>query len=215
MRFEKGDKVVFIGDSITDCGRSRPLGEGLSSAFGDGWVRNVAALMNAVHPELRLRAVNMGTGGDTSRNLRDRWETDVLGLSPDWVSVMIGVNDVWRQFDMPQLVEAGVPLDEYKAILKGLVERTVPKVKGVILMTPFFLEPNRQDPMRARLDEYGQTVRDLAREHGLVLVDAQAAMDRFLRHHHSSFIGWDRVHVDATGNMILALEWLRAVGVEL
>jgi len=87
-------KIVFIGDSITDCGRTRPVGEGLFNALGNGYVSFIDAFLGATKPELRLRVVNMGCGGNTVRDLEGRWKADVLDLKPQYVSCMIGINDV-------------------------------------------------------------------------------------------------------------------------
>ncbi len=182
MKLNKNDKLVMIGDSITDCGRAQPVGEGLFEALGRGYVAQVDALLGSVYPELGVRVVNMGVGGNTVRDLEKRWQTDVLDLTPDWVSVMIGTNDVWRQFDSPGRTETHVGPDEYAETLDKLVARTLPTVKQMVLMTPFYLEPNRADAMRARMDEYGGIVKNLAAKHGALLVDTQAAFDEVLQH---------------------------------
>src|SRR3954462_2992704 len=98
MLIQAGQKLVMIGDSITDCERARPVGEGLFGAVGKGYVAMVdAQLMNAF-PERSIRVVNMGSSGNTVRDLAGRWQGDILDLRPDWLSVLIGINDVWRQF---------------------------------------------------------------------------------------------------------------------
>src|SRR5215211_5094424 len=101
LRIQPNSKLVMIGDSITDCERARPVGEGLFDALGRGYVSYMDAFLGAVYPERGIRIVNMGISGNTVRDLKGRWETDVLALKPDWVSLMIGINDVWRQFDSP------------------------------------------------------------------------------------------------------------------
>ena len=115
-------KFVMIGDSVTDCERARPVGEGLFDALGKGYVSLVEGWLNAAHPQLGIRVVNMGTTGNTVRDLKARWTTDVLDLGPDWLSVMIGINDVWRQFDTPFQREWAVPLEEYEAALNRMQE---------------------------------------------------------------------------------------------
>ena len=105
MKIGKGEKLVMIGDSITDCGRTRPVAEGLFDPLGRGYVTMVEALLGAAYPQLGIRVVNMGNGGNQVRDLKDRWQTDVIALQPDWLSVYIGINDVWRQFDMPRQPE--------------------------------------------------------------------------------------------------------------
>lgn len=214
MLFEKGQTILFIGDSISDYDRKRPVGEGLFDAWGKSYVANAASLMSCMYPELGLRIINMGISGNQVRDLDTRWQTDVMDHHPDWVSVLIGINDVWRQFDCPAQKEQHVPLDEYEATYEKLIEQTLPHVKGMILMTPYFMEPNKLDPMRARMDEYGAVVRRLAQKHGLVFVDLQAAWDELFRHMHPCNIAWDRIHPNQTGCMYIAKQFLKAVGAD-
>ena len=212
MLFEKGDKILFIGDSISDFDRARPVGEGLFNAWGTSYVADVGATLACAYPELGLRVVNMGVSGNQVRDLLARWQSDVLDLKPDWVSVLIGINDVWRQFDCPQMPETHVSPEEYRAGYEELIQRTLPLVKGMVLMTPYFMEPNRADPMRSRMDQYGQIVRELAQRHGLVFVDLQAGWDQLFQHMHPCNIAWDRIHPNQIGHMHIARQFLRAVG---
>lgn len=212
MLFEKGDKILFIGDSISDFDRARPVGEGLFNAWGTSYVADVGATLACAYPELGLRVVNMGISGNQVRDLLARWQSDVLDLKPDWVSVLIGINDVWRQFDCPQMPETHVSPEEYRAGYEELIQRTLPLVKGMVLMTPYFMEPNRADPMRSRMDQYGQIVRELAQKHGLVFVDLQAGWDQLFQHMHPCNIAWDRIHPNQIGHMHIARQFLRAVG---
>ena len=75
-----------------------------------------AALLAAHRPEITLRIINTGSSGNRVTDLADRWEEDVLNFQPDWVSVMIGINDVWRHFDRPFMTQ--VSLDQYQTILE-------------------------------------------------------------------------------------------------
>ncbi len=212
MKLEIDSKLVMIGDSITDAGRAQPVGEGLFDALGRGYVSLVDALLGTVYPELGIRVVNMGTGGHTVRDLDRRWQTDVLDLKPNWLSVMIGTNDVWRQFDSPRQPETHVLPGEYEQTLDALLTRTLPSVPNIVLMTPFYLEPNPADPMRRRMDEYGGIVRELAAQHGTLCVDTQAAFDKVLTAYYPAAIAWDRVHPSQTGHMIIARAFLDTVG---
>jgi lysophospholipase L1-like esterase len=212
MIFEKGDKVLFIGDSISDYERKRPVGEGLFNAWGTSFVADAASLLSCTYPELHLRFVNMGISGHTVRDLYSRWQTDVMDQKPDWVSILIGINDVWCQFDMPEMKELHVPLDEYEATYEKLILQTLSTAKGMILMTPYYMEPNRLDPMRIRMDEYGAAVKRLAEKYSLVFIDLQKAWDGLFQHMHSSNIAWDRVHPNQIGHMFIARQFLNSVG---
>jgi lysophospholipase L1-like esterase len=212
MLFEPNSKIVIMGDSITDAGRTQPVGEGLFNPYGIGWVNVLVGLVGAVYPERRLRIVNMGTSGNTVRDLYSRWERDVLNQLPDWVVVMIGTNDVWRQFDSPLQPETHVYPDEYRSTLDKLVSSTLPQVKGMVLMTPFYLESCKADAMRAAMDDYGLIVKQIAEKNKILCVDTQAAMAGLLANYHSSYISWDRVHPSIIGHTVLAKALLDAVG---
>ncbi|MBA2480040.1 MAG: SGNH/GDSL hydrolase family protein [Planctomycetes bacterium] len=214
MRIAPKSKLVMIGDSITDVERARPIGEGLFGALGKGYVAYVDGLLASAYPAHRIRVVNVGTSGNTVRDLKARWQTDVLDLKPDWLSIMIGINDVWRQFDSPLRTEIHVGLDEYQRTLEELVAATKPSLKGLVLMTPFYIETNRQDAMRAQMDRYGAAVGAVAKKHGAILVDMQAAYDRVLAHGHSAGLAWDRVHPTHVGHMLMARAFLDGIGYE-
>jgi len=212
LKIAAHSKLVMVGDSITDAGRARPVGEGRGEAIGKGYVMMVEALLGAVYPEQWIRIINQGISGNTVRDLKARWQTDVLDLAPDWVTIMIGANDVWRQFDSPRQTEKHVLIEEYEKTLDELVLTTLPRVKGIALITPFYLEPNRTDAMRAAMDRYGSAVRRLAEKHRTVFVDSQAAFDEVLKTYYPASINWDRVHPDHIGSMVLARAVVDALG---
>ena len=212
MIFEKNDTIVFIGDSISDYDRKRPVGEGLFNAWGTSYVANVGATLSCAYPELGLRIKNVGISGNQVRDLDARWQTDVMDQKPDWVSVLIGINDVWRQFDQPYMTETHVPLDEFERTYESLITRTLPHVKGMILMTPYFMEPNKADPMRARMDEYGAIVKKLAEKYNQTFIDLQVAWDDLFTHMHPCNIAWDRIHPNHVGCVYIANQILKATG---
>jgi lysophospholipase L1-like esterase len=211
MKITPGSTLVMIGDSITEWGREEPLGDKPDDRIGNGYVRYVDCLIGAAYPGHRLRIRNMGYGGNTVRDLEARWKKHVLEVRPDWLSVMIGINDVWRQFDNWLPAGQRISIDEFRGTLGKLVRETRPGLKGLILMTPYFVEPSRLVPMRAMMDEYGDVVRALARENDAVLVDTQAAFDAALEKTPAESLAEDRVHVNEVGHMILARAFLKAV----
>jgi lysophospholipase L1-like esterase len=211
MIIEPNSKLLMIGDSITDCDRARPIGEGLFDALGKGYVSIVDAMLTATYPSHHIRIVNMGVSGNTVRDLKSRWQSDVVDQAPDWLSICIGINDVWRYFHSPNQPEWHVPLDEYTKTLDALLRITRPKLKGLVLMMPYFIEPNRAEPMRKMMDNYGATVTQLVEKYQAVRVDTQAAFDVVLTALHPMALAWDRVHPTQVGHMILARSFLNAI----
>ncbi len=137
MLFEATQKIVFIGDSITDCGRRDE-----AAPYGNGYVSVVRSLLLARYPERQLRIVNQGIGGNTTRDLAARWKQDVIAERPDWLSVMIGINDVWRTYDSNGVGAVG--LEEYTATLRDLLSQTrVTTSARLILAEPYMIEPDQ------------------------------------------------------------------------
>lgn len=215
MHLPSGSRIIFIGDSITDAGRD-PCGEPSpwlpEFGLGRGYVSQVWAWLTAAHPEAALRVFNKGISGNTVRDLASRWQTDVLDLSPDVLCVMIGINDVWRQFDVPLRGEAHISPEEFRDTLDRLVAQARPLLKQLYLASPFFIEPGRDDLMRGRMDEYGAIVGEISTRHEAVFINTQGAFDAVLSHLHPSALAWDRIHPGPHGHMIIARAFLKAFG---
>ncbi|MBQ6295248.1 MAG: GDSL family lipase, partial [Firmicutes bacterium] len=145
MLLKENDRIIFAGDSVTDMGSTNPVGEGLFDNLGQGYVRRVDNLLGALLPQYHFRITNSGIGGNTSRDLKERFDRDVIELKPDVVSIMIGINDVWRQFDTPAALDNQVMPKEYAQNLCEMIEKAKAAAREVILMTPYYMEFNTLD----------------------------------------------------------------------
>lgn len=209
MQFERGQKILFIGDSITDCGR-----RDANAPYGDGYMSLVRAMVDARYPELGLTWENRGIGGNTTEHLLARWEQDAIAEQPDWLSVMIGINDVWRTFDSDGV--GAVSITDYEANLRTLLQQVRERTSAkLIVAEPFDIDPDRSDPMRAMMDTYGAVARRVAEEFGAILIRTQDEFDRVLEH--SPWPSWapDRIHPGLPGHAVIAQAYLRAIGFEL
>ncbi|MDQ8188221.1 SGNH/GDSL hydrolase family protein [Pelagicoccus sp. SDUM812002] len=214
MRLPQQTKLLFIGDSITDAGRDQsgePTPWCNTTGLGHGYVNLVNSLIQSSDPASRVRILNLGLSGNTIRDLAARWKRDVLDLAPQWLSVKIGINDVWRQFDQPHRIEAHVLPLEYEQTYRSLLAKTRPALQGLVIISPYFIEPNKVDPMRARMDEYGAIARKVAKEFDALFVDSQAAMDQLTEQTHPAEIAWDRVHPSTVGHMAIAQAFMNAI----
>lgn len=212
MIFENFDRVVFAGDSVTDMGSAQPVGEGNFETLGVGYVRIIESMLAVWYPELNIRITNSGVSGNKSRDLLERFDRDVVSLNPDWVSICIGINDVWRQFDAPAFKDSSGLPEEYKENLEKMILAVKNKVKGIFILSPYYIESNREDAMRKRMDEYVAICEELAEKHNCIFVNFQALYERFCQIQHSSYIAWDRVHPNQKGAMLMAKEFLLNCG---
>jgi len=213
MYLQPNSRLIFIGDSITDCGRKRPIGQGaFNQALGNGFVSLIDAALTAAYPDYAINTINMGISGNTIRDLKARWQTDVLDLQPDWLVIKIGINDVWQHIDPSWQIGQPVSTDEYMHTLDRLILQVRPQLQGLILMTPYYLETNRQEPMRELMDKFGGAVEEAAVQHKALLVNTQAAFDDLLQWVHPQHFAEDRVHVNLAGHMVLARVFLGSIG---
>ena len=210
--FRNMDRIVFAGDSVTDMGSEQPGGESFDENLGRSYVRIIDNMLSTWYPEILVRVTNSGISGNTSRDLLERYQRDVIDLNPDWVSICIGINDVWRQFDSPAMADTHVMPEEYEANLEKMILAVKDSVKGIFLMTPYYMETNAEDGMRKRMDEYGAVCRKLAVKYGCVFIDLQETFNHYFRFRHSTYIAWDRIHPSLVGATIIAREFLKHCG---
>ena len=211
MIFNDKDVIVFAGDSVTDMDKTRPYGEAdaLGQGLGAGYVHFIYDMLAATYPELDLRIINSGIGGDTSRALLKRWQEDVLDFKPDWVSICIGINDVVTKFLYPQKPDSQVPCEEYAKNLAAMAESAKKTAKGVIFISPYVAEPCRTDMLRAEMDKYRQICRETAEKYSCQYIDIQEMFDVYFKTRHQFCIAWDRIHPNRIGAYMIAREFLK------
>lgn len=209
MIFGQGQRIVMIGDSITDCGRRDAF-----APYGNGYVSLVHAFITARYPELGLTFENRGVSGDTVRHLEARWDDDAIALRPDWLSVKIGINDVWRAFGVN--AHEAVPADEYEATYRELLRRAVDETGcRLVILDPYVIEKDQKDPQLVQTRERAAIAGQLAREFDAVHVRTQDAFDAVLRHSEATDWAADRIHPNLAGHAVIAQAFLTAVGFEL
>lgn len=203
--------ILFTGDSITDAGR-REVGV---DRLGVGYVYFAANLLKARNPQLDLNIINTGISGDTTRALKWRWDRDCLQHSPDILSVMIGINDLWYCHDDPELVVKGVEVEEYEDNCRYMLENAKTQCDcQIVIMEPFMFCNDATNPIFEDLQYYIAVVHRLAEEFDAVLVKLQDGIDKVIKDVPSEKWSDDMVHPYQWAHAWIADEWLRAAGVK-
>jgi lysophospholipase L1-like esterase len=205
MRFKENELILFTGDSITDCSRNRSD----PASLGEGYVNLLAAKLGVEHPELKLRFRNTGISGDRTGDLLARWDRDCIDLCPDWVSILVGINNTWRRFDSHDPTPDDVFESEYRAMLSGLKSETSARL---VICSPFLT--NVSDAvarMREDLDPKIGIIQKLATEYDAVWVDLDAAFVSAQQRHIPSYWAEDGVHPSPAGHALIAETWLGIV----
>jgi acyl-CoA thioesterase I len=198
-------KILFIGDSITDCGRREPN----HAPLGIGYVRLFADLTAIRQPQRQdITILNRGIGGNTVENLRSRWHDDVLLHRPDLLSIKIGINDLnqYLSHNNPPLSPEG-----YETTLRQLLTVTreqLPQTQ-LLLLTPFYLSSDAVDGSYRRkvgeiLPQYIGAVKRLSEEFETRYIDFHAVFQEQLKHHHPDRFCPEPVHPYLVGHLLMA-----------
>jgi acyl-CoA thioesterase-1 len=189
--------VIFIGDSVTDCGRR----DDEPDFLGDGYVRMIAERL----PDRRV--INVGINGNRVVDLRDRWHIDVTEQNPDVLSVYVGINDTWRRYDENDPTSAA----SFEADYRKILEQTVPLAPKLILVEPFVLPvTEEQEHWHEDLDEKRAVVARLASEFGAAFVPLQSLLSLAAQAHGAKALADDGVHPTEIGHRLIAEAWLEA-----
>lgn len=156
-------RILFQGDSITDCGRDRDDMHNL----GYGYPKYAAEIIKNRHPGTEFEFLNLGISGDEAQNLRARWKNDCIDLQPDVVSILVGVNDTWHYAEDKNWMTAEYFEECYRAILTEVREKTSAKI---LMLEQYLLPVPDKEFFRADLDPKIQVTRRLAREFADVFV---------------------------------------------
>ncbi len=206
MELQTNDLILFQGDSITDAGRDKND----SSHLGCGYARVAASMLGAKHPELRPRFLNRGVSGDRTKDLVARWQDDCLSIKPDVLSIMIGINNVWRRYDQNDPTDVSTFEFEYRAVL---ARSRKSGIREILLLEPFIVPVSKEWELRREdLDPKIQIVRRLAREFQAYLVPLDGIFAAACTQAAPEYWAADGVHPTAAGHGLIADAWLNATG---
>ncbi len=211
LQATSGQKILFIGDSITDAGRraaERPYGNGFVKIFRD--------MLISREPCKQIEIINKGIGGNTVWQMRDRWTDDMLFFKPDYLVILIGINDLHQPLMGNAEKDENLQKhkDAYDEILAGTTEE-LPDCK-ILLLEPFFMSRDtaaksfRTEALEL-LQDYIAVTRQMSEKYNTDLLKTQELFQNILKYYETDTICPEPVHPNATGHLAIAEAIYRAL----
>ena len=200
-------RILFQGDSITDCGRSRDT----DRYKGNGYAHFVTAELGFEHPG-EYEIINRGVGGNRIVDLYARIKADLINLKPDILSLHIGINDVWHEVGGKNGVDAEKFEKIYDMFLSE-VKAALPDVKIIILgafVTKGSATQEAWDYFEPETKKRAESAKRLAEKYGCVYVDMQSEFDKALERHPEPYWTAEGVHPTEAGHELMKRAWMRA-----
>lgn len=196
--------LLFQGDSITDTGRTDSADP--SASLGMGYPAKIAEKL----AERGIKVINRGISGNRTWDLLKRWDKDCIDLQPDYISLLIGVNDTWRSFDSNDITTA----EQYENNMRQLLDRIVNETSAKIILINIFLLDVTPDKaqMHPDLRLKQEVISRLIKDYDVTFVDIQALFDKMVADGTPmEELSADGVHPTDFGHEVIAAEWLRCV----
>jgi isoamyl acetate esterase len=199
MPLKKGERIVFLGDSITAGGTG-----------AKGYVTLIKNHMKEKHADLDITIVGAGISGNKVPDLQRRLDKDVLAKKPTIVVIYIGINDVWHK--------NGTAKDKFEEGLTDIISKIKASGSRVILCTPSVIgeKKNGANDKDAQLDEYADISRKVAKDTKVQLCDLRKAFVDHLKKNNpddkaNGILTNDGVHLIAEGNALVAATMLKSL----
>lgn len=195
LPFKDGDRIAFLGDSITQLGTDSPR----------GWVNIVERAIRAQSPEVAF--IHAGVSGNKSSQMIVRYEGDVVHRKPNWMFFSCGVNDAPNGLTGKSR-NRGLPLATYKANVETILDWAKEDGTQVIVLsqTPVVEEPADHVANR-NLEAYNAVLKAAAEKRGLIYLDPGAAIRAEIAKktdHEKLELTVDSTHPNDRGNAIIA-----------
>lgn len=196
--------ILFQGDSITDCNRRKLRPKDL----GEGYVQLIQETLASQKAEKAPQCLNRGIFGNRTTDLKLRWRRDCLHHAPDVLSLLIGINDTWRKYDLGITTSLTKFEENYRYLLDSF--KTKCPSSPIILMSPFLLPvTEEQEVWFDDLSPKIACVKALAEEYQTYYIPLQEIFENHISSEYPpSYWATDGVHPTLNGHTLIAEVWL-------
>ncbi len=198
--------ILFQGDSITDCGRREE-----KDNLGFGYARMVTQALTKKYPQKSFTFYNRGISGNRTFDLKGRWRSECLDLKPDVMTILIGINDVWRKVDSNDYTSDEAFADNLEYLLKSVKEKGV----KIIVLEPFLIPCGAgvREGMREELDAKLRVLRPVASKYAdrYIALDGLFYEEAINNNKPSEYYSGDGVHPSEDGHKFIAGKVIEAI----
>lgn len=196
-------KIVFIGDSITDCERDRND----ETSLGNGYVKVLSDKLRPIYPDMDIELINKGISGNEVCDVLARVQKDVIDLKPDAAVVMIGVNNALHQFKYGKELDLKQFERDYRELLTKIKQAGI----TLICLEPFLLPAPDKLRMRPLFNKELAIIHDISVE----IADEFVAYDEMFNGLAESIryteYSVDGVHPTHRGSRLIADNAIKAI----
>jgi lysophospholipase L1-like esterase len=199
-------KLLFIGDSITDVGRNRNN----PGSLGKGYVAMIAKALADRGDAEHYQLINRGISGNRIHDIAERWHGDCVSLEPDVVTMLIGINDTWHNVGDETVFATKQGAEQFEMHYRHLLASLRKKSNArIILMEPFvFPYPEDRKTWRVDLDPKQEIVKRLAEEFDADWIGLDAYLNTIGAVEGYETLSNDGVHPTQKGHRLIADAWL-------
>ncbi len=204
--------ILFQGDSITDAGRNRDN----DNELGIGYPLLVSADLGFKYPE-EFNFINKGISGNRIVDLDARIKRDIINIRPDYLTILIGINDVWHEINDRNGIDNKKFFRVYSAIIEEIKAR-LPELK-IFILEPFVLRASATDDdwgvFRRETEMRAESAKAIAEKYGLTFIPLQEKFDELAKKAEASYWLSDGVHPTSAGHRMIADEVVKALEGEI
>ncbi len=198
-------RILFQGDSITDCGRTRESFYNL----GGGYANLVGCYLAGEYPG-QYECINRGISGNRIVDVYARIKKDIINLAPDIMSIMIGVNDVLHEVNH----QNGTSTEKYQRLYEMMLEEireALPDIK-IMIIGPYVIKgtgtEENWERFRSDVEEKAAVAKGIAEKFNLPFVDMLTRFDEAAAKYPDEVWSADGIHAKNAGKELLKRAWL-------
>ncbi len=204
--FKDGDRVAFIGNSIT---------------HGGEFHQDIFLYYATRFPEEKVFFYNCGVSGDVAGEILARLDSDVFVHKPNITALMVGMNDMFRGYKGGSVSKS--TYETYNKLTAELADKLTSNGCKLILELPSIYDQtseitaSKSVGINDALGKCAEYLKGIAPKYNAIVVDYWSVMRDINEQEQKkdkkfTIVGNDRVHPGPVGHLVMAYQFLKTTG---